>query len=77
MRLGTRKRPNAPPPMPDMAGTTKFKPNTVYVTYIASTPDKVWQALTDPVFTKAYFFGHAIEIEPKIGGNFVLRMPVD
>jgi hypothetical protein len=58
-----------------MADTTKFKPNTVFVTYIAATPDKVWQALTDPAFTKAYFFGHAIEIEPKPGGSFVLRMP--
>jgi len=24
----------------------KFVPNTVYVTYIASTPAKVWEALT-------------------------------
>jgi uncharacterized protein YndB with AHSA1/START domain len=38
----------------DMAG---FKPKTVYVTYIAATPDKVWQALTDPAFTAQYFFG--------------------
>ena len=58
-----------------MADTTKFKPNTVYVSYIASTPEKIWTALTDPAFTKAYFFGHAIEIEPKVGGSFVLRMP--
>ena len=28
--------------------TAAFKPKTVYVTYIAATPDKVWQALTDP-----------------------------
>jgi len=27
--------------------TTRFKPKTVYVTYIAATPEKVWQALTD------------------------------
>jgi hypothetical protein len=26
----------------------KFKPKTVYVTYIASTPENVWQALIDP-----------------------------
>ena len=40
--------------MIDMAA---FKPKTVYVTYIAATPDKVWQALTDPAFTAQYFFG--------------------
>jgi uncharacterized protein YndB with AHSA1/START domain len=31
-----------------MTDITKFKPNTVYVIYIASTPEKIWQALTDP-----------------------------
>ena len=28
----------------------------VYVTYIRTTPDKLWQALTDPEFTRRYFF---------------------
>ncbi len=58
--------------MIDMAA---FKPKTVYVTYIAATPDKVWQALTDPAFTAQYFFGRIIEIEPKVGGSFLMRMP--
>lgn len=29
----------------------------VYVTYIRSTPEKVWDALTKPEFTRAYWFG--------------------
>jgi uncharacterized protein YndB with AHSA1/START domain len=53
----------------------KFKPNTVYVTYIASTPEKVWQALTDPAFTRQYFGGLAVDVEPKEGGAFFLRYP--
>ncbi|MEN3380911.1 MAG: hypothetical protein V7608_955 [Hyphomicrobiales bacterium] len=53
----------------------KFKPNTVYVTYIASTPEKVWQALTDPAFTRQYFGGFAIDVEPSEGGAFFLRYP--
>jgi uncharacterized protein YndB with AHSA1/START domain len=56
----------------DMAA---FKPKTIYVTYIAATPDKVWRALTDPAFTAQYFFGRTIEIEPKAGGSFLMRMP--
>src|SRR5438552_18190666 len=52
-----------------------FVPKTVYVTYIASTPEKVWQALTTPEFTKQYFFGFAVEIEPKTSGKFLLRYP--
>jgi uncharacterized protein YndB with AHSA1/START domain len=53
----------------------EFKPKTVYVTYIASTPEKVWDALTRPEFTRQYFFGRTIEIEPRVDGNFILRMP--
>ena len=54
---------------------TTFKPNTVYVTYIASTPEKVWQALTDAEFTRQYFGGQTVEVEPKAGGRFVMRLP--
>jgi uncharacterized protein YndB with AHSA1/START domain len=52
-----------------------FKPKTVYVIYIASTPEKVWQALTDAEFTKLYFFGRTVEIDGRVGGSFILRMP--
>src|ERR1700731_2734774 len=55
--------------------TAKFKPNTVYVTYIAATPEKVWQALTDPAFTRQYFSGLAVDVEPRAGGSFFLRYP--
>jgi uncharacterized protein YndB with AHSA1/START domain len=55
--------------------TAKFKPNTVYVTYIAATPERVWQALTDPAFTRQYFGGFAVDVEPKEGGAFFLRYP--
>ena len=55
--------------------TAKFKPNTVYVTYIASTPERVWQALTDPAFTRQYFAGFAVDVEPREGGAFFLRYP--
>ena len=58
-----------------MTDISKFKPNTVYVIYIASTPEKVWQALTDPAFTRRYFGGFAIDVEPKTGGAFYLRNP--
>jgi uncharacterized protein YndB with AHSA1/START domain len=54
---------------------TDFKPKTVYVTYIAATPEKVWQALTSSEFTRKYFWDRTIEIEPKRGGAFVLRLP--
>jgi uncharacterized protein YndB with AHSA1/START domain len=58
-----------------MIDQTRFKPNTVYVIYIASTPEKAWQALTDPAFTRQYFGGFAVDLEPRQGGAFFLRYP--
>lgn len=58
-----------------MIDTAKFKPKTVYVIYVRATPEKVWQALTDPAFTRHYFGGFAIEVEPKTGGTFKLLYP--
>jgi uncharacterized protein YndB with AHSA1/START domain len=58
-----------------MIDTTKFTPKTIYVSYIASTPEKVWQALTDPAFTRAYFSGFSVSADPKAGGVFRLLAP--
>ncbi len=35
------------------------KPKFIYVTYIRSTPESVWEALTEPRFTRQYWGGHA------------------
>jgi DNA-binding transcriptional ArsR family regulator/uncharacterized protein YndB with AHSA1/START domain len=35
--------------------TPMDKPRFVYVTYIRTTPEKLWQALTEPAFTKRYW----------------------
>src|ERR1700736_2139151 len=52
-----------------------FKPAIVYTIYIASTPEKVWQALTTAEFSKQYFFGLGVEVELKVGGSFIVRAP--
>ena len=54
---------------------SKFKPNTVYVIYIDAAPEKVWSALTGAEFTRQYFGGLAIDVEPREGGAFFLRYP--
>ena len=33
------------------------KPDFAYVTFIATTPDKVWRAITDPAVTRQYWKG--------------------
>lgn len=54
---------------------SKFKPETVYTIYIASTPEKVWKALTSAEFSRQYFFGFAVEAELRPGGAFIVRAP--
>ncbi|MBI5262685.1 MAG: SRPBCC family protein [Bradyrhizobium sp.] len=53
----------------------KFKPLTVYTIFIAATPEKVWEALTRAEFSRKYFFGCAVEIEPRVGGALLVKAP--
>ena len=52
-----------------------FKPTTVYTIYIASTPEKVWEALTSAEFSRKYFFGNTVEVDLRIGGAYIVRTP--
>jgi uncharacterized protein YndB with AHSA1/START domain len=38
-----------------------------YVTYIRTTPKKVWDALLKPEFTKRYFFGITLDTDWQVG----------
>jgi uncharacterized protein YndB with AHSA1/START domain len=48
------------------------KPSFVYVTYIRTTPEKLWQALTDGAFTQRYWFGRRIESNWTVGARVSL-----
>jgi uncharacterized protein YndB with AHSA1/START domain len=43
------------------------KPEFVYVTYIETTAEKLWPALTDGDFTERYWFGHRVASDWKAG----------
>jgi len=43
------------------------KPECVYVIYIATTPERLWDALTRGEFTKIYWYGRRIESDWKVG----------
>jgi len=47
----------------------------VYVTYIRTTPERLWSALTDPEFTRQYWFGVRNESEWKVGAPWRLVFP--
>jgi uncharacterized protein YndB with AHSA1/START domain len=50
------------------AGSSRF----VYVTYIRTTPERLWSALTSPEFVQQYWRGVRPEAEWKPGGSWKL-----
>jgi uncharacterized protein YndB with AHSA1/START domain len=46
------------------------KPEFIYVTYIETTPEKLWNALTDGDFTQRYWFGTRLKSDWKVGSTF-------
>lgn len=51
------------------------KSTFVYVTYIRTTPEKLWSALTDPEFQKQYWFGTHCESRWTPGSSWKLVYP--
>ena len=49
------------------------KPKFVYVIYIGSTPEKVWNALTDPDMTRQYWGNHHNASDWKTGSRWEHR----
>lgn len=49
------------------------KPAFVYVIYIASTPDNVWEALTDASISARFWFGYHVESSWRVGSPFALK----
>ena len=50
------------------------KPEFVYVTYIETTPEKLWEALTSSEFSKRYWFDTEVKSDWKVGSPFALVM---
>ncbi len=48
------------------------KPSFVYTTYIRTTPERLWQALTDPVFTERYW-GVVLDSDWNPGSSITVR----
>jgi uncharacterized protein YndB with AHSA1/START domain len=44
----------------------------VYVTFIRTTPERLWSALTDPQFTRQYWFGVHADTDWKAGSPWQL-----
>ena len=51
------------------------KPSHVFEVYIRTTPERLWQALTDPAFTRQYYFGTAVQSDWKPGAAYRYLYP--
>jgi uncharacterized protein YndB with AHSA1/START domain len=50
-------------------------PKHVYEIYIRTTPEALWKAITDPAFTRDYFFETSVESSWEPGTRYVHRSP--
>ena len=56
--------------------TTRTKTETfVYATFIRTTPEKLWEALTSGDFSEKYWMGFRVEVEQKAGGRIRILPP--
>ena len=51
------------------------KSQFVYVSYVRTTPEKLWSALTSPDFMKQYWFGMHFETDWKAGSSWRMIFP--
>src|SRR4030081_3516891 len=49
------------------------KPEFVYATYIETSAEKLWQALTDGDFTERYWVGHRVASDWKVGSTYKVK----
>jgi uncharacterized protein YndB with AHSA1/START domain/DNA-binding transcriptional ArsR family regulator len=54
--------------------TAMNRPEFVYTTYINTTPERLWQALTDPAFTRRYW-GLSFDTDWKPGSRMTWEQP--
>lgn len=59
------------------AKTQSDKPTFIYTTYIRTTPEKLWEALTSGDFSEKYWFGFRIETDWKVGAPIRIQSKSD
>jgi uncharacterized protein YndB with AHSA1/START domain len=51
------------------------RPTFVYVTYIAASPERVWDALTKPDLSEKYWFGYRVRADGRPGEHMTAYNP--
>ena len=53
-----------------MTTVTEIATTQVYQVFIKSTPERIWEAITNPEFTRKYFYGTRAEYDLRPGGAY-------
>jgi uncharacterized protein YndB with AHSA1/START domain len=53
--------------------TDATRSDFLYVTYIRTTPERLWAALTDPEMIRKYWFNMTVDCDWKVGAPWQLR----
>jgi|SRR5450631_37209 uncharacterized protein YndB with AHSA1/START domain len=61
--------------MKAMTESNKAESRFVYVTFIRTTPEKLWRALQEPEFTRQFWFGTSQECDWKPGAPWKILTP--
>jgi len=59
----------------DAMTSTLTKPKHVYTLIIKTTPEQLWQALTDPTLTPQYYYGFTLDSPLTVGSPFQYKLP--
>jgi len=57
------------------AATSTAAPAFVYATYVATTPERLWAALTEPAFTRRYWGGTELHSDWEVGSPVLWQDP--
>ncbi len=61
-------------PMTAQAADVAAPPRYVFTTYIRSTPERIWQALTDSSFTLQYYYNSTVHSDWAVGSPYEFRI---
>jgi uncharacterized protein YndB with AHSA1/START domain len=54
-----------------MTTVTEINTTQVYQVFIKATPEQIWEGITNPEFTKKYFYGTAIKSSFEVGAPYL------
>lgn len=59
----------------DLAASRRHATTQIYKIEIAATPERIWEAITEPDWTARYGYGGRAVVEARVGGRYFVEKP--